>query len=146
MKGWSAVRRCAEQWRPTALSEVSPETFGPVLVISKLQSSTFTVFTCANSDTIWHWIVSCTAAGEQTRIMAGINEFHMRTTMRLVRHNSPPSGDYIHITGENSGCWSYVGRIGGVSNTVQGVVKTNRALRTALVGFRHTKPPPPTQK
>jgi hypothetical protein len=67
--------------------------------------------------------------------MAGINEFTAKTTIRLVRHNSPPSGDYVHITGENTGCWSYVGRIGRVSNTVQGVFKKYPALRTALLGF-----------
>jgi hypothetical protein len=67
--------------------------------------------------------------------MAGINEFHQRTTIRMVRHNSPPRGDYVHITGENTGCWSYVGRRGGVSNTAQGVVKESSAVRTPKLGF-----------
>jgi hypothetical protein len=53
----------------------------------------------------------------------------------MVRHNSPPSGDYVHITGENSGCWSYVGRLGGVSNTAQGVVNNSPATRTAPLEF-----------
>jgi len=65
----------------------------------------------------------------------------------MVRHRSPPRGDYIHITGETSGCWSYVGRIGGVSNTGQVVDKTCPALRTAPLGFRsHPPDPPPTPK
>jgi hypothetical protein len=56
-------------------------------------------------------------AAEQRSIMAGINMFAMNTTIKMVRHNSPPRGDYVHITGEDKGCWSYLGRIGGVSNS-----------------------------
>jgi len=98
----------------------------------------FTVFTCQNSDMNWHWNVSCAAGPEHSRIMEAVDEFHRRTTIRLVRHNSPPVGDYIHITAQHSGCWSHVGRIGGVSNRVQGVVKTSTALRSAPLGFpRH---------
>jgi len=89
----------------------------------------------ANSDMNWHTTVSCAAAAEQDRIMAAINEYHAKTSIRLVRYFSPPSGDYVHITGENSGCWSFVGRIRGVSNRVQGDVKTSAALRTAPLGF-----------
>jgi hypothetical protein len=111
----------------------------------KLQTGIFNVFTFANSDTNWHWTVSCTAAPEQNRIMLGINEFRRSTTIRMVRHNSPPRGDYVHITGENSGCWSFVGRIGGVSNTAQGVVKKSPALRTANLGFNSQPLPQKTQ-
>ena len=78
--------------------------------------------------------------------MLGINEFHIRTSIRMVRHNSPPRGDYVHIMGENTGCWSYVGRIGGVSDGAQGVVKISPVQRTAPSGIRsHAHPPKKTQ-
>jgi hypothetical protein len=77
--------------------------------------------------------------------MMAIDEYHKKTPIRLREYDSRTDKDYIHITGENSGCWSYVGRIGGVSNTVQGVVKTSPALRTSPFGIR-SKPPPPKHK
>jgi hypothetical protein len=86
----------------------------------------------ARSDTTFF----CAAAAEQGRIMTGINEFARWTTIILVRQPSPPRGDYIHITGENSGCWSFVGRIGGVSKAAKVVVKTSQALRNAPLGIR----------
>jgi hypothetical protein len=84
----------------------------------------------------WHWYFSCAAAAEIDRIMLGAADYEALTTVRLVRYISPPSGDYVHVTGENTGCWSYVGRLGGVSGTVQGVVKTSPALGTKPLGFR----------
>jgi hypothetical protein len=149
------VRPCAAQWWHTARFDLSRETFWTGLVFPTIQSGTFTVFNGANSDMNWHWTVSCADAAEQNSIMAGINEFHRRTTIRMVRHNSPPSGDYVHITGQNTGCWSFVGRQGGVSNTAHGVVKKSPSLRTAPLGFTTyqtqiqtglspvTPPPPP---
>jgi hypothetical protein len=72
--------------------------------------------------------------------MLGVNDFNTMTTVRLVRHTTQPSGDYIHVTGENSGCWSYVGRRGRVSSTVQGFVKTSPALRTKPLWFCSRNP------
>ena len=110
------------------------------------KAATFTIFTGVNSDTNCHCTVSCAALGEQNRIIEVVNQFHNRTTIRLVRHNSPPRGDYVHITGENSGCWSFVGRIGrGVSNRVQSAVKTSTEWRTAPLGFP-SHPSPPSQR
>jgi hypothetical protein len=72
--------------------------------------------------------------------MLAVADYNTLTAVLLVRHNSPPSRDYVHITGENSGCWSFVGRRGGVSSTVQGVVKTNPGLRTKPLGYRSLIP------
>jgi hypothetical protein len=107
----------------------------PTSLFPNYKSLTFTVFNGINTDTNWHWTVSCAADAEQTRIMACINEFHVRTSIRMVRHRSPPSGDYVHITGVNESCVSSVGRQGGVSSKVQCFVKKNPALRTAPLGF-----------
>ena len=102
--------------------------------VPKLHNGTL-VFTGANYYINWHWPVSCAAAAEVNTIMQAVDEYHNRTSIRLVRQNSQPTGDYVHITGENSGCWSSIGRIGRVSNTVQGVVKKSPALRISLLGF-----------
>ena len=110
------------------------------------KAATFTIFTGVNSDTNCHCTVSCAALGERNRIIEVVNEFHNRTTIRLVRHNLPPRGDYVHITGQNTGCWSFVGRIGGVSNRVQGVVRTSTTWRTAPLGFPSHPSPTLTKK
>jgi hypothetical protein len=55
-------------------------------------------------------------------ILGAINDFHQRTSIRFKEYDSSDT-DYVYITGEDSGCWSYVGRLGGVSNTAQGFVK-----------------------
>ena len=78
-------------------------------------------------------------------ILGAIDDYHQKTPIRFKQYDPLTDRDYIHITGEDDGCWSYVGRIGGVSSRVQGVVKTRPALRTAPLGFRsshkktHTK-------
>jgi len=68
--------------------------------------------------------------------MLAIKDFHQKTPIRFKQYDPLNYSDYIHITGENSGCWSFVGRKGGVSNRVQGVVRTSTALRTAPLGLR----------
>ena len=68
-------------------------------------------------------------------ILLAIDEYHQRTPIRFKQYDPQTDRDYIYITGEDSGCWSYVGRIGGVSNTVQGVVKTSLTVRTGTLGF-----------
>jgi hypothetical protein len=68
-------------------------------------------------------------------ILLAIDDYHQRTPIRFKQYDPQTDRDYIYITGEDSGCWSYVGRIGGVSKTVQGVVETSLALRTRPLGF-----------
>jgi hypothetical protein len=89
--------------------------------------------------------VFCADDYERNTILGAIEDYHQRTTIRFKPYEPWADSDYIHITGDDSGCWSYVGRIGGVSNTVQGVVKTSPALRNATPGFcsfihQHTNP------
>jgi hypothetical protein len=50
---------------------------------------------------------------ERNRILLAIRDFHERTPIRFRQYNPQIDPDYIHITGENTGCWSYVGRQGG---------------------------------
>jgi len=84
----------------------------------------------------WHWSISCVASDERNKILLAIEEYHEKTPIRFKQYDPLTDSDYIHITGELSGCWSFVGRIGGVSNRVQGVVRTSAALRTAPFGLR----------
>jgi len=65
--------------------------------------------------------------------MLAIDDYDKKTHIRFKEYNNLTNLDYIHITGENGGCWSNVGRIGGVSKIVQGVVKPITANRTARV-------------
>jgi len=68
-------------------------------------------------------------------IERAIANFHDRTPVRFRQYNPLTDRDYVHITGQRSGCWSFVGRVGGVSNIVQGAVKTSPALCIASLGF-----------
>ena len=68
-------------------------------------------------------------------IMQAIDDFHRKTTIRFKEYNPMTDSDYIHITGEDSGCWSYIGRRGGVSSRAKGVVKKSPAQRTAPIVF-----------
>jgi len=83
----------------------------------------------------WQSSVSCADTAERNRIALAIFDFHQRTPVRFRLYDPQTDRDYVYITGQNTGCWSYVGRIGGVSNRVQGVVKTSPALRTVPFGF-----------
>ena len=65
----------------------------------------------------WHRPVSCAAGRERQMILRAMQDFHRRTPVRFTQYNPATDTDYIHITGENTGCWSWVGRIEGVSNT-----------------------------
>jgi hypothetical protein len=56
-------------------------------------------------------------------ILTAMDDYHQKTPIRFKNYDPSTDYDYVHITGEDSGCWSYVGRLGGVSNTVEGVVK-----------------------
>jgi len=68
--------------------------------------------------------------------MLTIEDFHKKTPIQFKQYDPLTDSDYINITGNDTGCWSYVGRIGGVSNRVQGVVRTSTALRTAPLCLR----------
>jgi hypothetical protein len=48
-------------------------------------------------------------------IQAAIEDFHSRTSISFREYDPQTDIDYVNITGEDSGCWSYVGRMGGVS-------------------------------
>jgi hypothetical protein len=63
-------------------------------------------------------------------ILGAINDFHQRTSIRFREYDILTDYDYVYISGEDSGCWSYVGRLGGVSSRVKGVVKTTPEERT----------------
>jgi len=93
----------------------------------------------------WHWSVSCAADDERNIILLAIEDYHNKTTIRFKQYNSKTDSDYVHITGENSGCWSYIGRIGKVSSRAKGVVKTSPAVRTEQLGFWSFTPLPNTQ-
>jgi len=69
-------------------------------------------------------------------IMLAIEDYHNKTAIRFKKYNPQTDSDHVHITGEDTGCWSYVGRLGGVSSRVQDVVRTSPTLRNAPVGLR----------
>jgi len=88
----------------------------------------------------WHRPVSCADDNERNAILLAIDDYHQKTTIRFKQYDPITDPDYINITGEDSGCWSSVGRRGGVSSRVQDVVKTSPALRTAPLGFAASTP------
>jgi len=75
--------------------------------------------------------------------MLAIDEYHMKTFIRFKKYNPQTDRDYVNITGENPGCTSYVGRVGGVSNKIHGVVNKSPTLRKAQLGFGRHNPNPP---
>jgi hypothetical protein len=66
-------------------------------------------------------------------------DYYLKTSILFRAYNPQTDRDYVYITGKVDGCWSYVGRIGGVSNMAQGVVKSP-AQRTAQQGVRSRSP------
>jgi len=68
-------------------------------------------------------------------ILNATDDYHQKTAIRFKEYDPLVDMDYIYITGQDNGCWSYVGRQGGVSNRVQDVVKTSPTLRTTPLGF-----------
>jgi hypothetical protein len=50
---------------------------------------------------------------QRDRILQAIRDFHQWTPIVFTQYNPLKDSDYIHITGENTGCWSFVGRQGG---------------------------------
>jgi len=76
-------------------------------------------------------------------ILQAIDDYHEKTAIRFKQYDPQTEWDYVHITGEYAGCWSHVGRLGGVSSKVQGVVTESPALQTTTLGFRspHSQTP-----
>ena len=89
----------------------------------------------SHSVTNWHRSVSCADSAQINMIHRAIDDYHNKASRRFKQFEPAKDKDYIHITGENTGCWSYVGRKGGVRNRVQGVVKTSTELRKSPLGF-----------
>jgi len=50
---------------------------------------------------------------ERQRILMAIDEFHNKTLITFRQYNPWTDRDFIYITGQNDGCRSFVGRIGG---------------------------------
>jgi len=79
--------------------------------------------------------VSCADSDQINMIHRAIDDYHIRTSIRFKQFEPAKDKDYIYITGEDKGCLSNVGRKGGVSSRVQGVVKTSTELRNSPLGF-----------
>ena len=82
----------------------------------------YTVCWCITFCHNWHCSVSCVDVDEQITILRAMVDYHRHTPIRFRQYQPQSDTDYIHITGDVDGCWSPVGRRGGVSNRVQGVV------------------------
>jgi len=89
----------------------------------------------SHSVTNWHRPLSCADSAQINMIHRAIDDYHIRTSIRFKQFEPATDKDYIHITGEKGGCFSNVGRKGGVSSRVQGVVKTSPELRNSQLGF-----------
>ncbi|XP_045128612.1 astacin-like [Portunus trituberculatus] len=73
-------------------------------------------------------------------ILQGMNDFHAKTCVRFVERTT--QHDYIEIVSNDSGCWSYVGSIGGkqrVSLDVNGCIYVGTAIHELMhaIGFYH---------
>jgi len=89
----------------------------------------------SHSVTNWHRPLSCADSGQINMIHRAIDDYHKKTSIRFKQFEPAKDKDYIHITGKKEGCFSNVGRKGGVSNRVQVVVKTSSELRNSPLGF-----------
>ena len=76
-------------------------------------------------------------------ILRAMEDYHQKTTIRFKQNDPLTERDYINIMGEDTGCWSSVGRQVGVSNTAQGVVKKTNHCEQQRYGFAETPPPSP---
>ena len=59
----------------------------------------------------------------------------MKMAILFKQYNPLTENHYINLTGEDSGFWFDVGRLGGMSSIVQGFVNTTSVLETAPLGF-----------
>jgi hypothetical protein len=127
-------RPCEAQWRRTAWHTLA-EKFLTRPCVSQTTKWYFhcllVLYIIMNS----HWSISCVADDERNKILVAILDFFLKTPIRFKEYDPLNDTDYIHIKGENSGCWSYVGRQNGVSSKVQGVVNSNTEPRTEPLGF-----------
>jgi len=87
-----------------------------------------------------HSSLSCLAEDERNSILLATCEYYFNTPILFKQYNPLTDTDYIQITGEDTGCWSHIGRIGGVSKRVKGVVKKCPALPNTPLGFRSFRP------
>ena len=54
-------------------------------------------------------------ASERAVIQRAIDLYHEKTCIRMREYNPATDRDYVYIKADESGCWSYVGRLGNVS-------------------------------
>ncbi|PSN30375.1 hypothetical protein C0J52_25315 [Blattella germanica] len=64
-------------------------------------------------NTMPYQIASGFSTSQLAMIQNAIDEYHAKTCVTLRPYNSATDRDYVYIKGDESGCWSYVGRIGG---------------------------------
>nr|AAL99079.1 zinc proteinase Mpc1 [Paralithodes camtschaticus] len=83
---------------------------------------------------------SSVSSSEQSVILDGMADFHAKTCVRF-QHRSGEA-DYIEIVTNDSGCWSYVGTIGGqqrVSLDTYGCIYIGTVIHELMhaIGFYH---------
>ncbi|XP_063852923.1 astacin-like [Scylla paramamosain] len=83
---------------------------------------------------------SSITSSQQSVILQAMNEFHSRTCIRFVPRTN--QANFIEIVSNDNGCWSYVGKIGGmqrVSLDVNGCIYLGTAIHELMhaVGFYH---------
>ncbi|KAG0717237.1 Astacin [Chionoecetes opilio] len=83
---------------------------------------------------------SSITSGQRNLILDAMTDYHSLTCVRFVPRTS--EHDYIEIVSNDNGCWSYVGKIGGmqrVSLDVNGCMYRGTAVHELMhaVGFFH---------
>merc|ERR1712212_494981 len=83
---------------------------------------------------------SCITAQQRGVIEQGMADFHAKTCIRFVEHSN--QAGYLEIVSNDSGCWSYVGTIGGmqrVSLDANGCIYVGTAIHELMhaIGFYH---------
>ncbi|XP_045129131.1 astacin-like isoform X2 [Portunus trituberculatus] len=83
---------------------------------------------------------SSITSNQRDIILQGMNDFHTKTCIRFVERTT--QHHYIEIVSNDSGCWSYVGKMGGkqrVSLDVNGCIYVGTAIHELMhaVGFYH---------
>ncbi|CAG0891182.1 unnamed protein product [Cyprideis torosa] len=97
-----------------------------------------------NGNTIPYTISSVFSSDERTRIKNAIGDFQRYTCLRFVERTT--QYDYINIK-KDSGCWSYVGRIGGAQDLSLGrgcLYDTGTPIHELMhaIGFFHEQSRP----
>ncbi|XP_071519353.1 astacin-like [Panulirus ornatus] len=73
-------------------------------------------------------------------ILQGIEDFHQKTCLRFVERTTEPN--FLEIVSDDSGCWSYVGMLGGMqrlSLDTNGCMYVGTAIHELMhaIGFYH---------